>query len=357
MPVAPTSTTRHVEDPQHLTDGFGRFHNYLRISLTERCNLRCTYCMPAEGVPLSPASRLLSSDELGRLGSIFARMGTTKVRLTGGEPTLRPDVVDICAALAEQPGIQSVGMTTNGVNLLKKRENSTLLEALADAGLRSLNVSLDSMDAATFATMTRRPMATHGRVLDALEATASLGLRVKVNCVVMRGSNHDALGEFVQYFLERPHLGVDVRFIEWMPFSANDWKSGTLVPAAEMRHLLGAQGLDLQPLEPDDPHDTTRWYSVDNTRIGIISSMTDHFCAGCNRVRVTADGALKTCLFGNDALSLRDLLRAGNDDLAIAQAVQGALANKHFAHGGRKHGAQDIADHAHANRPMILIGG
>ncbi|KAJ8600761.1 hypothetical protein CTAYLR_006097 [Chrysophaeum taylorii] len=328
-----------------LSDRFGRFHNYLRISLTERCNLRCTYCMPAEGVPLSPQSALLGTSEVVRLASVFARMGTTKIKLTGGEPTLRGDLVAICEAISRTPGISSVGMTTNGVTLIKS------IRALREVGLKSVNVSLDSIVPETFATLTRRPPATLSRVLEAIDVASQL-MDVKVNCVVMRGKNDDQLGNLVRYFADRP---VELRFIEWMPFNANDWDRRLLVPAAEIREKLA----DLVPLPPRDPNDTTRWYSVAGREkaVGVISSMTEHFCGGCNRVRITSDGALKTCLFGDDAVSLRDLMRSGEDDRAIARAVRSALGNKHFAHGGRADGATGLAKHAASNRPMILIGG
>lgn len=354
-----------VLDGNFLSDSFGRFHNYLRISLTERCNLRCTYCMPAEGVPLSPSSHLLKTEEIERLVSIFARMGTTKIRLTGGEPTLRPDVVEICEKISRQPGIRSIGMTSNGVNLLRRVQRigvqARLIEHLHCAGLRSINISLDTMCPATFAKLTRRPAATHARVLDAIGESAQLPhMSVKVNCVVVRGSNDSRLGEFVDYFASRPQLGnVSVRFIEWMPFSANDWNAGKLVPASEIIARVMNDGISLNPEPAEDPNDTTRWYSVDGAKmkLGVISSMTNHFCGGCNRVRITSDGALKTCLFGEDSVSLRDLLRTGKDDLDVAKAIHFSLSQKHFAHGGRKDGALGLAKHVDSNRPMILIGG
>lgn len=321
--------------------------------------------MPAEGVPLSPASHLLQTEEIERLVSIFARMGTTKIRLTGGEPTLRSDVVEICQQISRHKGIRSIGMTSNGVNLLRRVQKSSvrasLIEHLHRAGLRSINISLDTMCPETFARLTRRPAATHARVLDAVEASAQLPhMSVKVNCVVIRGSNDSRLGEFVDFFASRPQLGnVSVRFIEWMPFSANDWNAGKLVPASEIIARVVNDGISVNPEPAEDPNDTTRWYSVvgAKTRLGVISSMTNHFCGGCNRVRITSDGALKTCLFGEDSISLRDLLRTGKDDLDVAKAIQCALSHKHFAHGGRKDGATGLAKHANSNRPMILIGG
>lgn len=344
----------------YLADSFGRFHNYLRISLTERCNLRCTYCMPAEGVPLSPASNLLSIGEIERLVSIFSRMGTTKIRLTGGEPTVRRDIVEICEMISKQKGIESIGMTTNGVNLLNKRKGSKyLIDELYEAGVRNVNVSLDTMCPNAFASLTRRPPSTHARVLEAIEYASSElpeDMKIKVNCVVVRGANDTHIVDFVKYFTGKR---VDVRFIEWMPFNANEWDEDKLVPAAEIAEILGEQDIVPPPEPVTDPNDTTRWFRLsEQTRLGVISSMTNHFCGGCNRVRVTTDGALKTCLFGNDAVSLRDILRdSTKNDIDVARAVQKALSLKHFAHGGREDGAKGLAKHADSNRPMILIGG
>lgn len=317
--------------------------------------------MPAEGVPLSETSTLLSTAEMGRLAALFARMGVTKVRLTGGEPTLRNDLVDICGTISSLPGIESVGMTTNGVALMK----SDLLTKLVDAGMTSMNISLDTIDPGTFEALTRRPAKTIYRVLDAIALAATFDVKVKVNCVVMRGSNDHLLADFVRHFLATD-LPIDVRFIEWMPFNANEWKSDILVSADDIVRILGDSDLPLVPLPPEDPNDTTRWFSVgsadpsssrnNSTRVGIISSMTQHFCGGCNRVRLTADGALKTCLFGDDALSLRDLMRQGYDDQHLADAVTDALAQKHFAHGG-KTSVESLARRSDENRPMILIGG
>mmetsp|Transcript_15437 Transcript_15437/g.46101 ORF Transcript_15437/g.46101 Transcript_15437/m.46101 type:complete len:384 (+) Transcript_15437:141-1292(+) len=332
-----------------LEDRFGRHHGYLRISLTERCNLRCKYCMPAEGVSdLTPQPQLLTAREIERVASVFARAGASKVRLTGGEPTLRRDLADVCRAV-RRPGVRSVGLTTNAVNLLGKGQGGTRLDDLVAAGVDSINVSLDSLDAEAFGRMTRRPPRTHDRVLEAIQACADAGIRTKVNCVVLRGENDHELAAFAS------HWGPDVsvRFIEWMPFAKNEYDASRLVPYVEM--VARIPGLEEAPSA--DPHDTTRWWRrADGARVGFITSMTDHFCGGCNRVRVTADGQLKTCLFGADALDLRALLRAGRTDLELADAVHGALQRKHFKHGGLD-GVEGIAERADENRPMVRIGG
>ena len=333
-----------------LTDSYRRFHGYLRVSLTERCNLRCRYCMPAEGVSdLTPSHELLTTKEVERIINVFARAGASKVRLTGGEPTLRRDLVDICAAIKrDNPGVTSLGLTTNGMKLLSRSDGVRLVDALAGSGVDSVNISLDSLDADVFSRMTRRPASTHKRVLDAIDACASLGLNVKVNCVVLRGENEHELAAFA----ERWDSSVKVRFIEWMPFSGNAYDAKRLVPYAEMMKMLP----HLVPLPSSDRHDTTKWWTAGSSQVGFITSMSEHFCGSCNRVRVTADGSLKTCLFGSDSVSLRDALRSGVSDLELGDLIQSALQKKHFKHGG--HGnAEGVARNASENRPMVKIGG
>ena len=364
--LADTTAKLMASKQEYLGDRFGRFHNYLRISLTERCNLRCTYCMPSDGVPLSPRDDLLTTEEIERLALVFAAMGTTKVRLTGGEPTLRKDLVEVCRSISSLDGVESLGMTTNGVALLKKTgTDRTLLLDLYEAGMRSINISLDSVRSETFETLTRRPAKTALKVLEAVQVASKLpGLKVKINCVVMRGQNDTQLPEFIRYFLEHT-TNVDVRFIEWMPFNANEWDQKILVSLKDIIDILQNDNLKVRALDPVDPNDTTKWFRVKESsheekslRVGVISSMTDHFCGGCNRLRITSDGALKTCLFGDDALSLRDLMRQGKEDQELAFAVKKALTKKHFAHGGKgQDGAASIARASDTNRPMILIGG
>jgi cyclic pyranopterin phosphate synthase len=344
----PTDT--HALPRDVLTDSYRRFHGYLRVSLTERCNLRCRYCMPAEGISdLTPSHELLTTKEVERVINVFARAGASKVRLTGGEPTLRRDLVDICAAIKrDNPGVKSLGLTTNGMKLLSRSDGVRLVDALAASGVDSVNVSLDSLDADVFSRMTRRPASTHKRVLDAIDACASLGLNVKVNCVVLRGENEHELSAFA----ERWDASVKVRFIEWMPFSGNAYDAKRLVPYAEMRASLP----HLVPLPSDDAHDTTKWWTSGKSPVGFITSMSEHFCGSCNRVRVTADGSLKTCLFGSDSVSLRDALRSGVSDRELGDLIQGALLKKHFKHGGHDN-VEGVARNAFENRPMVKIGG
>jgi molybdenum cofactor biosynthesis protein A len=327
-----------------LTDSFGRFHNYLRLSLTERCNFRCTYCMPPQGVPLSPPDHLLQTHELLELALYFQQAGVTKFRLTGGEPTLRRDVETIVAGLKQLGGGTTVTMTTNGLLLVKK------LDALLHAGLDSVNLSLDTLDAATFTNLTRRPYLP--QVLRALELLRQRNVPTKINCVLMRGVNDGEISNLIQLAGDT----VSVRFIEYMPFSKNGWTTDALIPYQDV--IQQQSHLEWTALPSDDPHDTTKWYMVNGKhKVGFITSMSSHFCAGCNRLRLGADGQIKVCLFdGSSTLSLRDALRAGLSQSEVMRLVAHAVQKKTFALGG--HGtAQGIQREAEHNKPMTLIGG
>ncbi|KAM3955704.1 LOW QUALITY PROTEIN: molybdenum cofactor synthesis 1 [Aphomia sociella] len=336
-PAAETAAENTVLRSKPLVDLMGRRHNYLRISLTERCNLRCQYCMPAEGVPLSARAALLSTAELLRLARVFAALGVDKVRLTGGEPTLRADLDDVIRGLNSIPGIRSVSMTTNGLVLVRR------LPALQRAGLAAINVSLDSLRATRYEQMARRPGLS--RVLAGVDLALQLGYRpVKINTVLMKGFNDDEILDFVEYTRERE---VEVRFIEFMPFSGNRWDASRLVPQRAALRALLERHPATAPL-PARPHHTARVWQVPGYAgsVGFISSMTENFCSGCNRLRITADGNLKVCLFGAAEVSLRDALRAQPppDDAALERLVRDALRRKRAKHAGER-------AHAHAHAP------
>lgn len=325
-----------------LADTFGRPHTYLRIALTDRCNLRCTYCMPAGGVDLSPKEVLLSFDEIVRIAGIFARMGVTKIRLTGGEPLVRRDVPRLVERLAALPGIDIVAMTTNGVLL------AGYAQVLRDAGLSRLNVSLDTLQPDRFERIALRPL--HGEVLAGIEAAIEAGFDpLKVNVVVMKGVNDDELADFVEFARARP---VAVRFIEYMPFAANGWDRGRLMTYDEMRKEL-SRVHELVPLPAPVPSEVAKEFHIEGVRgtVGFITSMTEHFCGDCNRVRLTADGSIKPCLFSSAEMSLRDAVRGGFTDEEIALLIQRALFQKPFQH--------DPMDRLNPreNRSMIRIGG
>ncbi|KAI6699189.1 hypothetical protein NL676_019308 [Syzygium grande] len=342
-----TTCAKLCEDPSKesspsdmLIDSFGRLHTYLRISLTERCNLRCQYCMPAEGVELTPSSQLLSPNEIISLANLFVTSGVNKIRLTGGEPTIRKDIEDICLQLSSLKGLKTLAMTTNGITLARK------LPKLKEFGLNSINISLDTLVPAKFEFLTRRKG--HEKVLESINAAIDLGYNpVKVNCVVMRGVNDDEICDFVELTRSRP---INVRFIEFMPFDGNVWNVKKLVPYYEMLDKVVAKYQGLQRIR-DHPSETAKNYRIDGHRgtVSFITSMTEHFCAGCNRLRLLADGNFKVCLFGPSEVSLRDPLRAGAEEDELREIISSAVKRKKAAHAGMF----DIAKTA--NRPMIHI--
>ncbi len=333
-----------------LTDKFGRQHSYLRISLAEKCNLRCLYCMPEDGVPVQPQSHLLNNDEIIKLATWFVSQGVDKVRLTGGEPLLRKDLVDLVGRL-NHLGLKQIGMTTNGVTLSKH------LPDLVDAGLTHVNISLDSLEPEKFARLTRRPPSYHTKVMQAIDdCTSMLPNQTKINCVVLP-DNVNELQDFAE--LTR-HMPVDVRFIEYMPFNDNLWQADGFVSYQQMQERI----VGLQRIE-DGPNDTTKWWKLSSNtsrsttplgRIGFITSMSEHFCGTCNRLRLTADGKLKVCLFGKTEVSLRDLLRGGASESTLQKLIHHSVQKKHFKLGGHKD-MEDLRAHSTENRPMTLIGG
>jgi cyclic pyranopterin phosphate synthase len=309
---------------RNLVDGFGRVHRDLRISVTDRCNLRCTYCMPAEGMNWLPRSEVLTFEEIERVASLLVeRYGFTSIRLTGGEPTVRahlPVLVERLARLGTD-----LALTTNGTTL------GLIAHDLAAAGLRRINVSLDSLRRDRVVSLTRRDCL--DQVLDGIDAAIDAGLSpVKVNAVLIRDVNDDEVVEFATFGRER---GVDVRFIEFMPLDATgEWSFDKVVPRDEIVAAVDA----VYPLEfTGHDHDGSEPAEVFRYRdglgsIGVIASVTNAFCATCDRVRLTADGQLRSCLFALDELDLRALLRAGADDDAVAAAVERCVAAKWAGH-------------------------
>ncbi|XP_056424607.1 molybdenum cofactor biosynthesis protein 1 isoform X2 [Hyla sarda] len=325
-----------------LTDSFGRQHSYLRISLTEKCNLRCQYCMPEEGVKLTPKNDLLTAAEIITLARLFVQEGVDKIRLTGGEPLIRPDVVDIIAQLRKLEGLKTIAVTTNGINL------GRLLPKLQEAGLDVLNISLDTLVPAKFEFIVRRKG--FHKVMEGIERAVELGYNpVKVNCVVMRGLNEDELLDFVALTEKQP---LDVRFIEYMPFDGNKWNFKKMVSYQEMLDTIRQKWPELEKV-PTEIDSTSKAFRVPGFQgqIGFITSMSDHFCGSCNRLRITADGNLKVCLFGNAEVSLRDRLRMGASEEELKQVIGAAVGRKKKQHAGMFNISQM------KNRPMILIGG
>ncbi|KZO96415.1 molybdenum cofactor biosynthesis prote [Calocera viscosa TUFC12733] len=332
-------------DLAKLIDAFNRKHDYLRISLTEKCNLRCFYCMPEEGVDLSPRHQLLTDDEIVRLAELFVRNGVTKIRLTGGEPTIRKNIVELVGRLSylRHLGLQSIGMTSNGLALHRK------LPDLVDNGLTHLNLSLDTLDEFKFELITRRRG--HDVVLKSLDTALSLaGLQaVKLNVVIVKGLNDSEVLDFVDMTKDRP---ISIRFIEFMPFTGNKWDKAKMVPSGDLLQRIASHYPDLRKAA-DELNDTARSYVIPGHlgSIAFISSMSDHFCGTCNRLRITADGNIKVCLFGPNELSLRDVLRSGATDGELMDLVGMAVGRKKEKHAGMEN--IDVVN----NRPMILIGG
>jgi cyclic pyranopterin phosphate synthase len=338
LPEAAAAPRQRPTSQPALTDAQGRHIRYLRVSLTDRCNFRCTYCSPAEH---EAPDALLSRAELTRLFRVFAGLGVRRVRLTGGEPTLRKDVVEIVADAAATQGIEEVALTTNGHRLAE------LAAPLRAAGLGALNVSLDTLVPARLGGVSGRA-ARLERILAGIDASAGRFRSLKLNTVVMRGVNEDELGALVRYAWAR---GALPRFIEQMPFGG-----GAPVPLAEVRARLAAEGFALAPdgWRGWGPARHMRATDRDGRAglVGFIGAMTENFCEDCNRARVAADGGFQACLGGADrSANLRELMRAGAPDAALEEAVRGALAHKAPRH------RMDEAGAALVLLPMRGIGG
>jgi cyclic pyranopterin phosphate synthase len=321
-----------------LVDTFGRVATDLRVSLTDKCNLRCTYCMPAEGLPWLPAPELLTDDEMVRLITVAASLGVRTVRLTGGEPLIRPGVVGLIERLA---GIVDLSLTTNGLGLTR------LAQPLADAGLRRVNVSLDTLRPKRFLDLTRRDR--HDEVVEGLAAAAAAGLSpVKVNTVLMRGINDDEALELLDWCLER---GYELRFIEQMPLDPQHaWDRAVMVTAEEILEQLSARHT-LTPAERGSAPAEVWFVDGGPARVGVVGSVTRPFCESCDRIRLTADGQLRNCLFAREESDLRTALRAGATDAELAVRMQAAVRAKKAGHG------IDEPDFLQPDRPMSAIGG
>ena len=326
----------------NLIDGFGRVHRDLRISLTDHCNLRCTYCMPAEGVPWLPRNTLLSPTELMRIVEIAVAEGVTEVRLTGGEPLLRPDVVDVVAAINGIENAPEISITTNGIMLPR------LAQRLADAGLARVNISLDTLDRARFKEMTRRDRL--GDVLDGIDAAKAAGMTpVKINTVLMRDVNDHEAPALLRWAMEND---LQLRFIEQMPLDAgHTWSREGMVTAAEILASLREEH-DLEAIPGRGAAPAER-FLVDGGphTVGIIASVTMPFCGACDRLRLTADGQLRSCLFSSTDSDLREPLRSGASDEEVAAILHRCLAGKLAGHGINEPGFLQPP------RPMSAIGG
>lgn len=339
--TAPSTAGR--PDVPELIDTFGRTARDLRVSITEKCSLRCTYCMPAEGLPAIPSARLLTGDEIVRLvGIAVHRLGVREVRFTGGEPLMRRDLEAIVAGCAEHvPGVP-LSMTTNAVGLEHRAA------ALARAGLGRINVSLDTVDRAHFAELTRRDRL--GSVLAGIRAAQDAGLApLKINAVLMQETLSGAV-ELLQWCIE---AGCELRFIEQMPLDADhEWARENMVDAQTLLDVLGAR-FDLRAIGRDDPSAPAEEWLVDGgpATVGIIASVTRSFCEECDRTRLTAEGTVRSCLFSDREVDLRAALRSGADDEELAQSWRAAMWDKWAGHG------INAAGFVPPQRSMGAIGG
>ncbi|HMF20424.1 MAG TPA: GTP 3',8-cyclase MoaA [Gemmataceae bacterium] len=308
---------------QPLVDSFGRVHNNLRISVTDRCNLRCTYCMPEE-VTFLDRGELLSFEEIAHFVEIAAPLGIDKIRLTGGEPLMRRDLPRLVRMLVGIPGIRDVGLTTNGLLLADQAQ------AFYDAGLRRINISLDTLNPDRFRQLTRRDGL--DKVIAGILAAKKAGFDpIKVNAVSIRGiTEHEVvpLGRFA-----REH-GLEMRFIEYMPIGADHWERGKVYFAHEIMEQLEREIAPLVPVEDYDPRAPAMEfrYTDGGGNIGIIASISRPFCRSCNRLRLTSDGKLRNCLFALDEVDIRGLLRGGGDDAIIADRIRQNVLAKWEGH-------------------------
>lgn len=328
------------EVPRPLVDSFGRVHRDLRISVTDRCSFRCTYCMPEEGMTWLPKDQVLTFEELERVARVLTlRHGIRSIRLTGGEPTVRAHLPVLVAKLAALP--VDLALTTNGATL------RSVAAGLADAGLQRVNVSLDSLRPERFAELTRRDQLDD--VLHGIDAALEAGLTpVKVNVVVVRGVNDDEIVDLAQFGRER---GVTVRFIEWMPLDGGDaWTNEQVVTQAEIVDRIGA----VFPLEPvhrgSEPAERFR-YLDGGGEVGVIPSVTRPFCEQCDRIRLTADGQLRSCLFSLEDHDLRGVLRSGGTDDDLSDAIEACVSAKWAGH------AINQVHFVRPRRSMSQIGG
>jgi cyclic pyranopterin phosphate synthase len=328
-----------------LTDGFGRRHNYLRISLLEKCNLRCTYCMPADGIALSPKASLMTADEIFGIAQTFAQNGVDKIRLTGGEPLLRKDFPEIVSKLAALD--VSLSVTTNGI-LIDRH-----IDVLRQFKIKKINLSLDTLISSKFQAVTLRNQ--FEKVVDNLHLLLNNDFQVKVNVVLIKGFNDNEIVDFVKL---TQFLPISVRFIEFMPFAGNEWDRSKMVSQQEILSLVGNVFTEneIQKLE-DEKNFTSRNYKIKDFQgdFGIISSITNPFCDSCNRIRLTADGKIKNCLFSNYETDLLTPFRNGE---SITGLISESIQNKKKVRAGMS-GINEINDPVlHSdNRSMIAIGG
>lgn len=325
-----------------LIDQHNRIHDYLRISLTDNCNLRCFYCMPEEDYAFMPNQRLMQKDEIVQLAKLFVENGVKKIRLTGGEPLVRKDA----AAIIKELGMLRVNltMTTNATRI------HLFIDALKEAGIQSLNISLDTLQKEKFQLLTRRDQ--FNQVKTNIDLLLAHGFKLKINVVVVKGMNDHEILDFIAWTKDTP---IQIRFIEFMPFDGNKWNSDKLVTLQEMLDLIGKEYKIATAMS--EPNDTSKRYTIENHAgsFAVISTMSAPFCNTCNRIRLTADGKIKNCLFSSEETDLLTALRKGENVLPL---IEDSIYKKHRELGGQfsKEFEKINTDLLH-NRSMIAIGG
>ena len=326
-----------------MTDRYGRTIDYLRVSVTDRCNFRCVYCMPPEGVELLSHDQVIRYEELMRLIRLFSELGVSHIRLTGGEPTVRKGIVSLVKDIHDLPGIESVSMTTNGLLLPE------LLPELLEAGLSAVNISLDTLDEARFNEITRTE-GTLPKVLEAIRLSAEAGLNTKVNCVAMRGVNDDEIPSIAALAKDLP---VRVRFIEYMPIGKHDYEQAIYMD--EVRDILREHYGELSEDREVHGHGPARYLKPEGFlgSVGLISAMSHSFCDSCNRVRMTSEGFLKLCLQYNVGENLLEPLREGASDEDLKELILATLDIKPKQHNFLDYGKEENVD----TRDMSRIGG
>lgn len=333
-----------MTNSRRLVDSLGRVHNNLRISVTDRCNIRCFYCMPNDNVQFKPRAEILTFEEIARFTRVAASLGVNKLRLTGGEPLVRADLPALVGELASVPGIRDIAMTTNGLLLADH------VVALKQAGLKRLNISLDGLREETFQRISRRSGL--DRVLEGIFAAQRVGFeKIRLNAVAIRGITDDEivpLGEFA-----RQH-GLELRFIEFMPLDAdNSWENDQVLSGSEIRDALENAFGPLLPIERKDPSQPATDYRFEDGIgvIGFINPITQPFCSDCNRLRITADGKIRNCLFSIAEWDARQVMRSGGSDEQLVELLHDCILAKKPGHG------IDSPDFVRPDRAMYQIGG
>ena len=334
-----------MNQPTNITDQFGRVHNYLRISLTERCNLRCFYCMPEEGIELSEKSNVLTHEEVIFLAKKFVGLGVNKIRLTGGEPLIKKNIEKIIRELTALP--ISLGITTNGILLDK------YIDLFKECGVNDINISLDTLDKEQFEIMTRRDY--FDRVMSNIYQCILAGFNVKINAVLIKGINDSEIVDFIEFTKDKK---VSFRFIEFMPFDGNKWDNSKVVSLNDVLETVNKTYSKDQIIKLEDKkHDTTKNYRIKGYKgsFGVISTVSNPFCDSCNRIRLTANGKIKNCLFSSSEADLLTPLREGED---IVPHILKAVFPKKKTRGGMTND-EDFFDNEKntKNRAMISIGG